>query len=78
MFIQTHIRVLQCLNQLFQCTNISIRNQSIQIFTPLLLNELKKFNENQKEQKYIIEIFKIFETLLAVVDSTLRKLANQS
>jgi len=38
-----------------------------------LLNELKKFNENQKEQKCIIEILKIFETLLAVVDSTLRK-----
>ncbi|CAF1344983.1 unnamed protein product [Adineta steineri] len=69
---ETHIRVLQCLNQLFQCANISIRNRLIQIFTPLLLNEIKKLNENQQQQEYIIEILIIFETLLAAVDSTLR------
>ncbi len=63
--------MFQCLNQLFQCTNISIRNQFIQIFTPLLLNELKKLTNNPQQQ-YIIEILKIFETLLAVVDSSLR------
>ncbi|CAF1153890.1 unnamed protein product [Adineta ricciae] len=67
---ETHIRVLQCLNQLFQCSNISVRNQLIQLFTPSLLNELKKLNETQHQQ--IIEILKIFETLLAAVDSTLR------
>ncbi|UJR09975.1 hypothetical protein I4U23_014199 [Adineta vaga] len=69
---ETHIRVLQCLNQLFQCSNISIRNQFIQIFTTLLLDELKKHNENQQQQQIIMEILKNFETLLAVVDSTLR------
>ena len=63
--------MLQCLNQLFQCTNISIRNQFIQIFTPLLLTELKTLTANPQQQ-YIIEILKIFETLLSVVDSSLR------
>ncbi|CAF1326367.1 unnamed protein product, partial [Adineta steineri] len=71
---ETHIRVLQCLNQLFQCANISIRNRLIQIFTPLLLNEIKKLNENQQQQEYIIEILIIFETLLAAVDSTLQSI----
>ncbi|CAF0968829.1 unnamed protein product [Rotaria sordida] len=68
---ETHIRIYQCINQLFQCTNILIRNQFIQIFTPILLNELKKYNEDQ-QQEYIIEILKCFETLLTIVDSTLR------
>ncbi|CAF0995825.1 unnamed protein product [Rotaria sordida] len=68
---ETHIRIYQCINQLFQCTNIPIRNQFIQIFTPILLNELKKYNEDQ-QQEYIIEILKCFETLLTIVDSTLR------
>ncbi|CAF4841473.1 unnamed protein product, partial [Rotaria sp. Silwood1] len=70
---ETRIRIFQCINQLFQCTNIAIRNQFIQIFTPLLLNELKKYNEDQ-QQEYIIEILKCFETLLTMVDSTLRML----
>ncbi|CAF5122654.1 unnamed protein product, partial [Rotaria sp. Silwood1] len=43
------------------------------IFTPLILNELKKYNEDQ-QQEYIIEILKCFETLLTMVDSTLRML----
>ncbi|CAF2246902.1 unnamed protein product [Rotaria magnacalcarata] len=68
---ETRIRALQCLNQLFQCTNTALRNQFIQIFAPLLLNELKKDNAEQ-QQESIIEVLKCFETLLTVVDSTLR------
>ncbi|CAF3293702.1 unnamed protein product [Rotaria sp. Silwood2] len=68
---ETRVRLFQCINQLFQCTTIAIRNQFIQIFTPLLLNELKKYTEDQ-QQEYMIEILKCFETLLTIVDSTLR------
>ena len=38
---------------------------------PLLLNDLKQFNDIQQKE-YIIEILKIFEILLSIVDSTLR------
>ena len=41
----------------------------IRIFTPLLVIELKRIDDHEQ----IIEILKIFETLLTVVDSSARE-----
>lgn len=57
------------MNQLFQSSNISQRNQLIQIFTPLLLHEIKQPSILASHQ---LEILKIFETLLTIVDASLR------
>ena len=57
------------MNQLFQSSNLSQRNQLIQLFTPLLLTEIKQPSLSPLHQ---IEILKIFETLLTVVDASLR------
>ena len=70
LLIKTHRRVCQCLNQLFQCTNTTTRHQFIHTFTPLLLAELT--NAHEPPSPSTIDILKTFETLLAVVDATLR------
>ena len=70
LLMKTHRRVCQCLNQLFQCTNIPTRHQFIHTFTPLLLAELKSAHD--PPPPCTIDILKAFETLLAVVDATLR------
>ncbi len=48
--------------------NFPLRNKFIQIFTPLLLIDLKQ-TDNQQQ---IIEILKIFERILSIVNSTPR------
>ena len=61
--------MLQSLNRLFQATCLPLRLAFIRIFTPLLVIELKRIDDHEQ----IIEILTIFETLLAVVDSSARE-----
>jgi hypothetical protein len=61
-------QIFECLNELFQLKNLSLRNKFIRIFAQILLIKLKQTDD----QQMIIRILKIFEKLLSLVDSTSR------
>ena len=65
---ETHVQIFGCLQELIQSENLSLRKKFIRAFTPVLLTELKQTGDQQR----IIEILKILEKLISLVDSPSR------